>query len=166
MRVLWAPWRLSYLEHPSTDEGCIFCTKPPLASSAAARDALVLYADEGISVLMNRFPYAHAHLMVAPRMHTADFTQLPPDVGGRVQRGLQRAVAALEKAYAPGGFNIGINLGRAAGAGIADHMHWHVVPRWQGDTNFMPLLADTRVMSQHLIEAYDRLLPFFREEVE
>jgi ATP adenylyltransferase len=110
---------------------------------------------------MNRYPYAHAHLMVAPREHTADFAKLAPMVAAAVHSMLQNAVAVLDRAYTPGGFNIGINLGRAAGAGIADHMHWHVVPRWQGDTNFMPMLAETRVISQHLLDAYDRLLPLF-----
>jgi ATP adenylyltransferase len=160
---LWAPWRLSYLEGEAPDEGCIFCVKPRLESRGARREALVLYSDDTVSVLMNRFPYAHAHLMVAPRAHTADFASLPLDLAARVQAVLQRAVAALEKAYGPAGYNIGVNLGRAAGAGIADHMHWHVVPRWQGDTNFMPMLADTRVISQHLADAYDRLLPHFEE---
>ena len=116
-------------------------------------------------VLLNRFPYANAHLMVAPRVHTADFAKLDADSAASVQAELQRTVAALDRAYSPGGFNIGLNMGRAAGAGIADHLHWHVVPRWQGDTNFMPLFADVRVMSQHLEEAYDRLLPLFADSV-
>jgi ATP adenylyltransferase len=163
VRVLWAPWRLSYLESDSPDEGCIFCVKPRLETAAARRDALVLYSQDTASVLMNRYPYAHAHLMVAPREHTANFASLEPSVAAGVQLLLQRTVAVLEKAYTPAGFNIGVNLGRAAGAGIADHMHWHVVPRWQGDTNFMPMLADTRVISQHLVDAYDRLLPLFGE---
>ena len=116
-------------------------------------------------VLLNRFPYANAHLMVAPRVHTADFAKLDVESAAAVQAELQRPVAALDRAYSPGGINIGLNLGRAAGAGIADHLHWHVVPRWQGDTNFMPLFADVRVMSQHLEEAYDRLLPLFADSV-
>jgi len=163
VRVLWAPWRLSYLEHDSPDDGCIFCVKPRLETTAARRDALVLHSDETVSVIMNRYPYGHAHLMVAPRVHAADFARLEPSIAAAAQTVLQRSVTVLEKAYAPAGYNIGINLGRAAGAGIADHMHWHVVPRWQGDTNFMPTLADTRVISQHLLDAYDRLLPLFEE---
>ena len=161
MRVLWAPWRLTYLEKPPTDGGCIFCENPRLASAAARRDALVLASSEHATVMMNRFPYAHGHLMVAPRQHTADFAGLAPEVAAAVHRELQRAVRVLGEAYAPRGYNVGMNLGRVAGAGIADHMHWHIVPRWEGDTNFMPMLADTRVISQHLVDAYDRLLPLF-----
>jgi ATP adenylyltransferase len=164
VRVLWAPWRLTYLEKPAPDAGCIFCDKPRLASAESRRDALVLASNDDASVIMNRFPYAHAHLMVAPRKHTADFAGLDAKCATAVQRELQRAVRVLGSAYAPAGFNVGMNLGRVAGAGIADHLHWHVVPRWEGDTNFMPMLADTRVISQHLVDAYDRLLPLFERE--
>ena len=101
--------------------------------------------------------------MVAPRVHTADFAALDHVVAAGVHDLLQRSVRVLTAAFAPAGFNIGMNLGRTAGAGIADHMHWHVVPRWEGDTNFMPLLAETRVMPQHLEQTYDRLLPLFEE---
>jgi len=111
--------------------------------------------------MMNRFPYAHAHLMVAPRRHTSDLLALDEEAATTVHRGLRAAVAALTAEYAPQGFNIGVNVGRAAGAGIADHLHWHVVPRWEGDTNFMPLLADTRVMPEHIEDTYDRLLRRF-----
>jgi len=96
--------------------------------------------------------------MVSPRRHTSDLLVLDAETAAGVHRGLRAAVAALTAEYAPHGFNIGVNLGRAAGAGIADHLHWHVVPRWEGDTNFMPVLADTRVMPQHIEETYDRLL--------
>ena len=165
MRVLWAPWRLEYIEKQSGTPGCIFCDLPKLTSPAARREALVLKSSERAAVLMNRFPYANAHLMIAPRVHTADYASLPATDAAAVHADLQLAVAALERAYSPGGFNVGLNLGRAAGAGIADHLHWHVVPRWQGDTNFMPMFAETRVISQHLCDAYDRLLPFFQEGV-
>jgi ATP adenylyltransferase len=161
---LWAPWRLTYLEKPPPDAGCIFCEKPRLTSATDRRDALVLTSSEHATIMMNRFPYAHAHLMVAPRRHTADFAALDPVAAAAVHRDLQRAVRILGQAYSPAGFNVGMNLGRVAGAGIADHLHWHVVPRWEGDTNFMPMLADTRVISQHLFEAYDRLLPLFEKE--
>jgi ATP adenylyltransferase len=163
VRVLWAPWRLEYIEKHAVESGCIFCDLPRLTSPQARRDALVLRSGERASVLMNRFPYANAHLMIAPRVHTADFASLGASEAAAVHADLQLAVAALERAYSPGGFNIGLNLGRAAGAGIADHLHWHVVPRWQGDTNFMPMFAETRVISQHLHDAYDRLLPYFEQ---
>jgi len=165
VRVLWAPWRLSYLEKPAADAGCIFCEKPRLETADSRRDALVLASNEHTTIMMNRFPYAHAHLMIAPRKHTADFAGLESAIGAAVHRELQRAVRVLTEAYSPGGFNMGMNLGRVAGAGIADHLHWHVVPRWEGDTNFMPMLADTRVISQHLVDAYDRLLPLFAREL-
>lgn len=161
MKVLWAPWRLSYVSRPETDRGCIFCDLPRAEGAAARKDALVLFTDDQSQVLMNRFPYAHAHLMVAPREHTADFGGLAPSTAAAVHTALQRAERALRAVYSPAGFNIGMNLGRIAGAGVADHLHWHIVPRWEGDTNFMPLLADTRVMPQHIEEAYDRLLPMF-----
>jgi ATP adenylyltransferase len=167
VRVLWAPWRLSYIEQqPSTaSSGCIFCLNPAKTSAEARRDTLVLLAGHDAAVLMNRYPYANAHLMVAPRVHTADFAGLDARTAGAVQSALQLAVGVLQKAYSPGGFNIGVNLGRVAGAGIADHLHWHVVPRWQGDTNFMPMFAETRIINEHLYDAYDRLLPLFQEAV-
>jgi len=134
---------------------------PAREGATERRAALVLASDELTSVMMNRFPYAHAHLMVAPRRHTSDLLALDEEAAAAVHRGLRSAVAALTAEYAPHGFNIGVNVGRAAGAGIADHLHWHVVPRWEGDTNFMPMLADTRVMPQHIEDTYDRLLRRF-----
>ena len=142
MKTLWAPWRLSYIEGQEKPGGCIFCDLPARTSREERRDGLVLAADDHAAVLMNRYPYAHAHLMVAPRRHTADFAGLEDGAARGVQRWLQRSVRALEAVYGPRGFNIGANLGRAGGAGIADHLHWHVVP-------------------QHIEEAYDRLLPQF-----
>ena len=161
MRVLWAPWRLAYVEKDERGDGCIFCDNPRLEDDGSRRESLVLYSDEYASVIMNRYPYANAHLMVAPRVHTADFVRLPVDAAASLSAVLQKAVAVLGEAYSPQGFNVGLNLGRSAGAGIDDHMHWHVVPRWEGDTNFMPMLADCRVLPEHIDEAYERLLPLF-----
>lgn len=161
MRVLWAPWRLSYVEGTAPNQGCIFCTLPALESASALRDALVLASDDLAFVMMNRFPYAHAHLMVGPRRHTGDLLDLDGSVTAAVHDRVRTAVAALKAEYAPQGFNIGINIGRAAGAGIGDHLHWHIVPRWEGDTNFMPMLAETRVISQHIGATYERLLRQF-----
>jgi ATP adenylyltransferase len=162
--VLWAPWRLSYVEKPDSTTGCIFCDKPGASSPEERRDGLVLRITEHSSVIMNLFPYAHGHLMVAPRRHTADYAGLDAATSAALQAELQRAVRVLTRAFSPAGFNIGMNLGRPAGAGIADHLHWHVVPRWIGDTNFMPALADTRVMPEHLSATYERLLPLFTED--
>jgi ATP adenylyltransferase len=161
VRVLWAPWRLSYIEGAAPNDGCIFCALPAREGAAARRAALVLASDDLAAVMMNRYPYAHAHLMVAPRRHTADLLDLDAETATALHNGVRAAVAALKAEYSPHGFNIGLNLGRAAGAGIADHLHWHVVPRWEGDTNFMPTLADTRVMPQHIEDTYDRLLRRF-----
>ncbi|MFN2426585.1 MAG: HIT domain-containing protein [Candidatus Binatia bacterium] len=164
MRVLWAPWRLSYVSRPEAESGCIFCDKPRETTREGRRDNLVLRVTEHAAVMMNLFPYANAHVLVSPRGHSADFASLDGRTLAELQSELQSVVRALTRAFAPGGFNIGLNLGRAGGAGIADHLHWHVVPRWIGDTNFMPMLADTRVMPDHLANTYDRLLPYFEDE--
>ena len=132
-------------------------------SADSRRDALVLASNEHTTVMMNRFPYAHAHLMIAPRKHTADFAGLESAIGAAVHRELQRAVRVLTEAYSPGGFNVGMNLGRVAGAGIADHLHWHVVPRWEGDTNFMPVVADVRVLPEALSGSYEKIAAGFKQ---
>jgi ATP adenylyltransferase len=148
-RVLWAPWRMTYVGAKApVDAGCIFCT----ATAKSAEDALRLGATPHAVIMLNRYPYASAHVMVAPRRHTASLMDLPDAEHADLQEALRRTVATLQSALTPGGMNVGLNLGRCAGAGIADHLHWHVVPRWDGDTNFMPLLADVRVMPQHLLE--------------
>jgi len=161
VRVLWAPWRLSYIEKAAPTAGCFFCEGAVLIDPAARRDALVLRTTERTVTVMNRFPYANAHVMVAPRTHTAAFSTLPPADAHAISDELQVAAAAIERIYRPQGMNVGMNLGRVGGAGVADHLHWHLVPRWEGDTNFMPLLADTKVIPQHIEESYDRLLPAF-----
>ena len=161
MRTLWAPWRLAYVEGSAPNDDCIFCTLPARADRDSRRQGLVLQSDELTSVIMNRFPYAHAHLLVAPRRHTADLVDLDGASASAVHAQIQRALVALQAEYSPHGYNVGLNVGRAAGAGIVGHLHWHVVPRWEGDTNFMPVMADVRVMSEHLDVAYQRLLRHF-----
>ncbi len=161
MRVLWAPWRLAYVEKP--DQGCIFCELPKADDAESRRRNLVLRVSERACTMMNRFPYANGHIMVSPRAHTCEFSALAPDVASALHDELQRTVAILDQVFSPQGFNIGMNLGRCAGAGFPGHLHWHIVPRWEGDTNFMPLMAETRVIPQHLEDAYDRLLPHFQE---
>ena len=157
MQTLWAPWRMAYIGG-AQEPGCIFCAA---AEAAHPRTRLVLARTRGGVVMLNRFPYAYGHLMVAPREHTADWSTLSGPASGELAGLLRRAVALLQEALGPEGMNVGLNLGRAAGAGIADHLHWHIVPRWVGDTNFMPLLAEVRVMPEHLEAVYDRLHPFF-----
>jgi ATP adenylyltransferase len=111
--------------------------------------------------MLNKYPYTNGHLMVAPHRHTADLTALSDEEYAELMQEVRSAVAILKKAMQPQGINVGINLGVCAGAGIADHLHWHAVPRWAGDTNFMPVIGSVRVMPQHLLENYDRLLPYF-----
>jgi len=156
MQVLWAPWRMAYVGGPKTP-GCIFCTA---LTTGNLRASLVL-AQRPAIVMLNRYPYASAHLMVAPPRHVADLGALPVDEFQALMAVLQRAAALLSETYHPEGMNIGVNLGAAAGAGVKDHLHWHIVPRWNGDTNFMPMLAEVRVIPEHLEATYDRLRPLF-----
>ncbi len=157
MDVLWAPWRMVHIGGPKF-EGCIFCEHP---LAPAPREALVLAAVEHGSVMLNKFPYANGHVMVSPRRHVADFAALTAAEYAGLGELLRTAVEVVGSEFRPEGLNVGMNLGSAAGAGIADHMHWHVVPRWVGDTNFMPLIGEVRVMPEHLEAVYDRLRPRF-----
>ena len=156
MQVVWAPWRMEYVGQ-KVERGCIFCG----ALAGDPRERLLLGTTEKTLVMLNRYPYQNGHLMVAPRRHTADLPGLPPDEHADLADTLRRALASLGEAFGPEGFNVGMNLGACAGAGVVDHLHWHIVPRWSGDTNFMPVLADVRVMPQHLVATYERLRPAF-----
>jgi ATP adenylyltransferase len=144
---LWAPWRMSYLNETEPAPGCIFCTK---GREDRDEQNLIVHRSEYCFVILNLYPYNSGHLMVVPYVHTGDLTTLPADVGTNVFTTAQKAVNALTEAMHPTGFNLGLNQGEAAGAGIADHVHLHVVPRWHGDTNFMPVLADAKVMPELL----------------
>ena len=157
MRQLWAPWRLDYILQPKPDT-CFFCEA---VSGADDREALLLGRDDRAICIMNRYPYNNGHLMVAPTRHEGDIEKLEADELANMQQLLQRAVAILRESMSPEGFNIGLNLGEIAGAGVADHLHWHIVPRWNGDTNFMPVLGDVKVVPQALAELYDQLRPKF-----
>jgi len=153
---LWAPWRMTYIARAGAAAECIFCVAP-----ADRRERLLLGTTAHSLVMLNRYPYQSGHVMVAPRRHTASLAELPAAEHADLAETLRRALASLGDALTPDGFTLGMNLGRAAGAGIADHLHWHIVPRWSGDTNFMPIVAEVRVMPQHLLETYDRLRPAF-----
>ncbi len=157
MEVLWAPWRMAYIGAPK-DPGCIFCTKPVAADRRAA---LVLASNRQVSVLLNKYPYANGHIMVAPRHHTADLQALGAAEHAALAEMLRETIALVHQEFHPDGVNVGMNLGTAAGAGVADHLHWHVVPRWIGDINFMPLLGEVRVIPEHLQAMHDRLRPLF-----
>jgi ATP adenylyltransferase len=141
------------------DKGCVFCTKPKGNND---RENLILHRGKECFVIMNLFPYNNGHLMVVPYAHAADIGALDKSTSGELWDLICLSRKALAGAFHPDGFNIGINLGRTAGAGIDKHLHAHIVPRWNGDTNFMPVLGDTKVVSQGLIETYDALLPCFR----
>ena len=149
MRQLWAPWRLEYIRQADELAGCIFCEPD---------EDLVVQRGEHAFVLLNRFPYASGHLMIAPARHVGAFADLTDAEALEVHRLAAAGLDALGAAYRPDGANIGWNLGRVAGAGIVDHVHLHVVPRWSGDTNFMPVLADVKVLPEHLAETRDRLV--------
>jgi len=154
MKQLWAPWRLAFVEKANHESGCIFCEKPAVKQD---RVTYILYRGRHAYVMMNIYPYNNGHLLIAPYRHIAAIEAVPPAVLLDMMRLLQRALKALHHAYAPEGFNIGINQGRVAGAGIEHHIHMHIVPRWGADTNFMPLLGETRVLPQHLKASFTRL---------
>jgi ATP adenylyltransferase len=154
---LWAPWRLEYIEGPKPDE-CIFCAA---AQSDDDTANYVLARGEQCFVLLNAYPYTNGHLMVAPYAHTAAIEELPGATAAELMRLVQRSQVALREAYEPEGFNIGVNQGKAAGAAIEDHVHMHVVPRWAGDTNFMPVIASTHVLPQSLDDSLARLKEHF-----
>jgi len=157
MQVLWAPWRMAYIGAPKAP-GCIFCTLP---AADDQKVALVLARTPHAVVLLNRFPYQNGHLMVAPRRHTAELSALPAAEHVELAEVLRRSLTLLQESFHPDGMNVGMNLGSAAGAGITEHLHWHLVPRWVGDTNFMPLIGEVRCMPEHLEAVWERLRPVF-----
>ena len=166
MDQLWAPWRLSYIvtnkDKPTTGEGCFICHG---VASNDDRSNHVVHRTELSTVILNRFPYNNGHLLVAPRAHKGSLDALDSDELLEVTETLRRMVRALDAIMQPDGYNVGLNLGRAAGAGLPGHLHWHIVPRWNGDTNFMPILADTKVIVQSLDTFYDLLTERLREAI-
>lgn len=157
MERLWAPWRLEYITGERID-GCIFCIFPGEDDDRKNR---VLARGKSAFVIMNTFPYSNGHLLIVPYRHVSDLTELTGDESLEVMQLVQRSLSVLKQAFAPDGFNIGVNQGTAAGAGIADHIHVHIVPRWNGDTNFMPVFADVKVIPEALEMTYDKLKPIF-----
>jgi ATP adenylyltransferase len=155
---LWAPWRLEYIKGAETGE-CIFCTKPALGDD---HEALIPHRGERCFVILNAFPYNNGHLMVAPYDHGGDLEQIEEETLLELMKLTQASMRALASAYRPDGYNVGLNQGRIAGAGMADHIHFHVVPRWSGDTNFMPVLSNTRVLPQSLDDSYHAIRGAFR----
>jgi ATP adenylyltransferase len=153
---LWAPWRLEYITGEKQDE-CIFCAKPAVDDESA----LIVRRGDRCFVMLNAFPYTSGHVMIAPYEHTADLSGLDDATSLELMSLVREALRAIEQAYGPDGFNVGANLGTVAGAGVADHVHLHVVPRWEGDTNFMPVLGEVRVLPESLDETQRRLKEAF-----
>jgi ATP adenylyltransferase len=154
VKQLWAPWRLEYIRSADEEGGCIFCDA---AAGDDDSERLVVHRGAQTIVLLNKFPYASGHFMVAPMRHVGEYGELTDDEVLELHRFASAGMGALAQLYGPQGYNVGWNLGRIAGAGVVDHVHLHVVPRWAGDTNFMPVLADVKVLPEHLQETREKL---------
>ncbi|NOK60565.1 MAG: HIT domain-containing protein [Chloroflexi bacterium AL-W] len=160
MEVKFTPWRMAYIKRSDTeqDEGCILCAK---GREAPSEDNLVLFQGHSCYVIMNLYPYNTGHLMVVPYEHTADLPGLDSAIAQELFDLTRRCIPILEQTFAPHGFNTGMNLGRTAGAGIDEHLHMHIVPRWNGDTNFMPIVGGTKLIPEALDQSYRKLKPHF-----
>lgn len=162
MDQLFAPWRMAYIDSADKQEGCIFCDFP---KENRDRDRLILARGERVFVIMNAFPYNPGHLMVAPYRHEGEYNLLEEAEFLEMHRYGQRCVKILKTAMSPQGFNMGINIGKIAGAGFAGHVHLHIVPRWNGDTNFMPVVGETKVLPEALHETWEKLKKVWEEDV-
>lgn len=165
MELLWAPWRMSYIEKPTTGTGEATNIFVELPAQDKDQENLILYRGKKAFVILNAFPYTNGHLLIAPYKHTAEMADLDDEELLEINQLLARALGWLKSTYKPDGYNVGINLGRAAGAGIPTHIHWHIVPRWGGDTNFMSTIGEVRVLPQSLQDSYDRLLEAVRADI-
>lgn len=159
MKQLWAPWRIDYILGPKAGE-CVFCLPEDKGEDA---ERLVLHRGSSCFVIMNKFPYSNGHLMVCPYRHVMNIEELQPEEAAEMMRLLQECSKILKKHFKCEGINIGLNQGEAAGAGIREHLHFHLVPRWNGDSSFMAVLDEARIIPQHLSETYRQLLPYFKE---
>jgi ATP adenylyltransferase len=155
---LWAPWRLEYVKGLDREKSCPFCS---IQQQGVCEESLILAQEPEFFVVMNRFPYNPAHLMIIPNAHLADARDISPQLWMLMAAAQQLCVELLREDSQPAAFNLGLNMGAAAGAGIAQHLHWHVLPRWAGDTNFMPLIAETKALPTHNLTVYRRLRPLF-----
>ena len=160
MKVLWAPWRMTYILSDQKEEGCVFC---PGDDRAQDGERLILHVGSRTMVMMNRFPYNNGHLLVAPVRHVSELAELSNDETLDVLLMVRKSIDALKAIMNPEGFNVGLNLGRVAGAGMEDHMHFHIVPRWNGDTNYMTVFGEVRVIPEHIRETYRQLRPRFED---
>jgi ATP adenylyltransferase len=159
MDRIWAPWRIDYIVGGKKEEGCIFCTKPASEDDDAN---LVVHRATGVFTMMNKFPYNNGHLLVAPLKHAADMCELNDEENALLIQEVCRVTQVIKLVMKAEGFNIGINVGAVAGAGFAEHVHYHVVPRWTGDTNIMPVLADVKIIPEHLLSTCRKLREGFR----
>ena len=160
-RPLFAPWRMDYLKavvKGEDDDKCFLCQAVASTTDEERRQRLLLWTTDHIAVVINRYPYTNGHLLIAPKAHKADLEELTDDEQLDLQRQTTEAVTLLKRAMSPQGFNIGINIGRCAGAGLPGHLHQHVVPRWNGDTNFMGVVGEVRVVPQAMSQLYDELM--------
>ena len=156
MKTVWAPWRIEYVTSEKED-GCIFC------KALEENDELTLYKGESMMVMMNKFPYINGHLLVAPRRHVSSLQDLSKSDMGELLKTVDRSIEILKQVMNPDGFNVGLNLGKVAGAGVEEHLHFHIVPRWFGDTNALTVFADVRVIPEHILATYNNLKPYFTE---
>lgn len=150
MKDIWAPWRIEYIKSPK-DSSCIFCEAPD------KNDPLILKREQECYAVMNRFPYTAGHCMVVPYRHIGDLSDASDEEMRQIMVMVKDLMSAIRKAMKPEGFNVGCNIGTVAGAGIADHLHMHIVPRWSGDINFMPALGDVHIISEHILETRDKI---------
>jgi ATP adenylyltransferase len=160
MDYLWSPWRYRYVSQAGKSEGCPFCQKATLPPEQD-RENLVLYRGRSNFILLNLYPYTTGHMLVTPYAHVATLDGVSPETLVEMMELTQRLQSALEASYNPEGYNLGMNLGRCAGAGVADHIHLHLLPRWGGDSNFMTVIGETRVQPEDLLATYDKLAKFF-----
>lgn len=162
MENLWAPWRMTYIlgeDKQAQAQSCIFCVKEE--NTGPDKERLILFTGKLTMVMMNRYPYNNGHLLVAPRRHVPDLSSLAAEEMSDLLAKVRDSIEIMRREANPDGFNVGLNVGRAAGAGIEAHLHFHVVPRWNGDTNFMTVFADVRVVPEHLEASFDRLASYF-----
>lgn len=154
MNHIWTPWRMKYIQENRADQGCVFCVA---AEGDDSVENLVFHRGEGVYMILNRYPYTSGHLMCVPYTHAEKLQDLPSAVRAELIEHVSKAVEVLQSVYQPEGFNVGLNLGTVAGAGIADHLHMHIVPRWGGDTSFISTVGQTRVLPESLAETYQRV---------
>ena len=159
MQLLFAPWRMDYILAQRKAKGCIFCPQGKISD----KSRFIVYRTPFSLVMLNRYPYSYSHLMVAPLRHIHEVEKLKKEEMADIFHNVGQSLRILKEAFHPMGFNVGMNLGQVAGAGVLHHLHFHIIPRWKGDMNFMPALCEVRIIPEHLEETYQRLRPYFVE---